>query len=112
MNLKSERNGIIESIRRILIILVGGFLAYSILTLYITHPTTFATKKEVRKEVTEAKAERTQNAARSQKSVMDILVIQNNLGWILKAQGDLQLEIKGMKEGQSKILEAVNKIKR
>ena len=112
MNLMPEKNNIIESIRRILLILIGGFLAYSVLTLYIIHPHTFATKEEVRKADTEAKIERTQNTVRSQKNVADILVIQNNLGWILKAQADLQREIKDMKEGQTKILEAVNKIKR
>ena len=112
MNLISGKNNIVESIRRIIIILISGFLAYSVLTLYVIHPHTFATKEEVLKADTEAKIERAQNVALSQKSVTDILVIQNNLGWILKAQGDLQLEIKGMKESQSEILKAINRIKR
>ena len=107
-----ERNGVIDSIKRILLILICGFLAYSAMTLYIIHPQTFATKQEMTKADTNAKIERTLNIARSQKNVADIMVIQNNLGWILKAQGELQLEIKNMKNGQEKILEAINRIKR
>jgi len=113
MNLTSKNNGFEKRMKvGLLIIIIGGFLSYSALKIYILDPAVYAEKVMVLNLASETKMERIFNLSLATQNKESIIRIESNFDWVRKNQEVMQHQNSQIQGNINELLKVVKELKK